>query len=118
MAITAEDFPVIGLPIESTDGFTVLTVNSAFDWLKENTTLDVDIDNVESLKALPPVAKLFVLKFLDVMSMGTGIASEAIDSLSHSFEANKSALLWQYAQELLGGYLKSQVKAIPAKKRW
>lgn len=118
MSITAEDFPTIGLPVENPNAYTVLVVNSAFDWLKSNTILEINMDDVESLKALPPVAKLFVLKFVDIMSLGTGVASESIDTLSHSFEGDKSALIWQYAQELLAGYLKSQVNVFPAKRRW
>ena len=118
MGITADDIATIGLPIENPDAYTVLVVNSAFDWLGENTVLNVDMDNIDTLKALPPVAKLFVLKFLDIMSLGTGIASESIDTLSHSFESDKSALLRQYAQELLAGYMKSQVIVTPARRKW
>lgn len=118
MAVKAEDFAAIGLPIDSTDAYTVLIVNSAFEWLKTNTILDVDLEDTEKLTALPPVAKLFVLKFMDVMSLGAGVVSESIDSLSHSFESNKSALIWQYAYELLSGYLKSGVMVYPAKRKW
>lgn len=118
MAVTANDFAAIGLPIDATDGQTVLTVNAAFDWLKDNTVLEVNTDDVETLAALPPVAKLFVVKFLDIMSLGTGVVSESIDSLNHSFESNKSALIWQYASELLSGYLKSQVQVFPARRKW
>lgn len=118
MGITADDFATIGLPIENPDAYTVLVVNSAFGWLEANTMLQIDTDSVDSLKALPPVAKLFVLKFLDIMSLGTGVSSESIDTLSHSFESDKSALIWQYAQELLAGYLKSQVSVTTAKRKW
>lgn len=118
MSIKAEDIPEIGLPVENPNAYTVLVINSAFYWLKENTILDIDPNSVESLSSLPPVAKLFVLKFLDIMSMGTGVTSESIDSLNHSFESDKSVLIWQYAQELLAGYLKSQLTVYPAKKRW
>lgn len=118
MSITAEDFVTIGLPIENPNAYTVLVVNSAFDWLKENTVLEIDTEDIESLRILPPVVKLFVLKFLDVMSLSTGVTSESIDTLSHSFEADKTALIRQYANELLAGYLKSQVKVVPAKRKW
>lgn len=116
--ITAEDIAKIGLPIDNPNPYTVLVVNSAIDWLKGNTILDIKEDDVENLKALPPVTKLFVLKFIDIMNMGTGVTSESIGGLSHSFDSNKSALIWQYANELLAGYLKSQVTVTPAKRKW
>lgn len=118
MGITAQDIATIGLPIENPDAYTVLVVESAFGWLQANTMLKIDLDDVETLKALPPVAKLFVLKFRDIMSLHTGIASEQIDTLSHSFESDKEAMLWQYARELLAGYMKSQVSVTTAKRKW
>lgn len=118
MSITASDLVTIGLPVDDPNPYTVLVINSAFDWLKENTMLEVDTDSVESLSNLPAVAKLFVLKFVDIMSLSTGVTSYSIDSLSRSFDADKSALIWQYANELLAGYLKSQVKVYPAKRKW
>ena len=118
MSITAQDLVTIGLPVDNPSPYTVLAVNSGFDWLKENTTLEINTDSVESLSNLPAVAKLFVLKFVDVMNLRTGVTSQSIDTLSRSFESNKSALIWQYAYELLGGYLKSQVKVYPAKRKW
>lgn len=117
--LDANDLAEIGLPVSGTDEYTVLIANSAFDWLLSNTTLRFDITDVSTLKDLPPTVKLFVVKFIDVMNMGTGVTSESIGSLSHSFDSSsKSALLWQYAQELLAGYLPSQVTVFPARKRW
>lgn len=116
--ITADDIATIGLPINNPSAYTVLVVNSAFDWLATNTILSIDTNDIDSLSALPPVVKLFVLKFVDIMSLATGISSESIDTLSHSFESDKSALIWQYAYELLAGYLKSQVTVTPAKRKW
>lgn len=118
MGVNTSDYSVIGLPIDSPDTYTALIVDSAFDWLKENTVLEFDVEDVNSLKALPAVAKLFVMKFTDIMKLGTGVSSESIDTLSHSFEADKGNLIWQYARELLSGYLKSGVTVVPAKRRW
>lgn len=116
--ITADDIATIGLPISNPSAYTVLVVNSAFDWLAANTILQIDINDIQSLSELPPVVKLFVLKFKDIMAIGTGVSSESIDGLSHSFESDKSALIWQYANELLAGYMKSQVAVTPARKKW
>lgn len=118
MSITADDFSAIGLPIESPTPYTVLSVNAAFDWMQENTALAIDLDDIETLKALPPAAKLFVLKFADIMTLRTGVTSQTIETMSQSFESSKSDLIWQYAYELLAGYLKSQVKVVTAKRKW
>lgn len=118
MGVSTSDYITIGLPIDSPDAYTALIVDSAFDWLKQNTILEFDIEDVNSLKALPAVAKLFVMKFTDVMKLTTGVSSEQIDTLSHSFEDNKGVLIQQYAFELLSGYLKSGVTVFPAKRKW
>lgn len=118
MAIKSEDFATIGLPVAETDATTVLTVNSAFDWLKEHTTLEFDIDNLETLSALPSTAKLFVVKYVDVMAMGTGVTSESLGGMSQSFDTALAGLIWQYARELLSSYLKSDVSVVPAKRKW
>ena len=116
--LNADDLAEIGLPVSS-DAYTLLIANSAFDWLKSNTTLVFDVEDVSTLKDLPPTVKLFVVKFIDIMNMGTGVTSETIGPLSHSYDSSgKSALIWQYAQELLAGYLPSQVTVFPARKRW
>lgn len=117
--VTADKFTTIGLPLGSTDEATVLTVNSAFEWVKSHTILEFDIDDTEALKALPSAVKLFVLKYVDIMSLSTGVTSESLGGMSQSFDTSATAaLLWQYAQELLGDWLKSQVSVFPAKKKW
>ena len=117
--LNIQELTEIGIPVNNGDAYTELLCNSAFDWLKTNTTLVFDIDDINSMKALPPTVKLFVLRFCDIMNMGVGVTHESIGQLSHSFDtSSKSALIWQYARELLNGYLKSQVKVFTAKKKW
>lgn len=116
--ITANDFVTIGLPVSSSDPETVLKVNSAFEWLSDNTTLEINLEDVQGLASLPASVKMFVLKYVDVMSLATGITSEGLDTLNHSFESNKSGLIWNYARELIGKYLKSQVTFTLAKRKW
>lgn len=117
--LNVDDLTEIGIPVEDGDMAAILTANSALEWLKTNTTLTVVLDDVSVLKALPSAAKLFILKFMSVMDMSVGVTSESIGPLMHSFGTNsKSDLIWQYARELLSGYLKSQVKIFTAKRKW
>lgn len=97
----------------------VLTVEAAFEWVLANTTLEFDIDDVEKLKALPSCVKLFVVKFCDVMSLPVGITSESIEGMSQSFDTGqKHNLIRQYADDLLGDYVKSDVMLFRARNRW
>lgn len=109
----------IGIQVNNEDSAMLLTANSAFEWLSDHTTLTIDMSDLETLKALPSAAKLFVVKYCDIMGMSTGVTSESIGPLTHSFGTNsKSDLIWQYARELLSGHLKSQVKVFTAKRKW
>lgn len=100
------------LPLEETDE---LYVSSAMEWLKDNTTLEVD-----ELEELPANANLFVVKYVDLMKSNGNIASESIAGMSQSFNTNKNAeaYLWEYANALLRKYMKSQVKFMPATRKW
>lgn len=96
-----------------------LLVESAFDWIKDNTTLEIDLTDTAALEALPSCVRLFIVRFIDVMTMTAGVQSESIEGLSQSFSsADKGALIWQYAEELLSKWLKSRVRFVTAQKRW
>lgn len=98
---------------------TKLIIESAFEWLKENTTFDLNIETGEGIEKLPACAKLFVIKFYDVQMLAVGVASESIEGLSQSFDTtDKSALIWQIAENLLQPYLKSRVRFVAAQKKW
>jgi hypothetical protein len=59
------------------------------------------------------------MKYFDVMMMGAGVTSESIGGLSQSFDStSKDNLLWQYAESLLGKWLKSQMSFVQAKRKW
>lgn len=106
----------LGLP---NNAKTCLIVESAFSWVLEHTTLDFDMNNIEELKALPAPVRLFVLKYNEIMSSSAGVASESIDGLSQSFHSgDKSALLWEIADSLLGKWLVSPVRFVAAVRRW
>lgn len=98
---------------------TVLLVESGLHWVLDNTTLDFDMNNDADLEALHSNVKLFLIQYIDIMSMRPGISSESISGLSQSFDStDKSTLLWQYANELLSQWLKSQMTFYQAKRKW
>ena len=117
--MTAEQVRSLDLGIEPIDSRTVLIVESGFEWVLDNTTLEFDINDEEELKALPACVKLFVSKFADINLLDVCVSSESIEGLSQSFDtSDKSAMIWQQAEELLYKYLKSRIQFIPAEKRY
>ncbi len=97
----------------------ILVIESGLEWVKNNTTLEFDMNKDEDLIALPSAVKLFLVKYFDLMMLNVGVTSESIEGLSQSFDTgDKSAMLWQFAEELLSPYLKSRVRFITAKKVW
>ncbi len=117
--MTAQQIELLHLGIAPIDDRVILICESGLEWVKANTTLEFDINNDNDLTALPSVVKLFLVKFFDVNMLSTGVSSESIEGLSQSFDtSDKSAMIWQYATELLSPYLKSGISFIPAQRRW
>ena len=117
--MTVEQVELLKLGISPIDDRVILIVESGLEWVKQNTTLEFDVNNDEDLKALQPCVRLFLTKFFDVQMLNVGVASESIEGLSQSFNNDdKSALIWQFATELLSPYLKSRIKFIPAQRRF
>ena len=101
----------LGLTLDAT---TEIVLNAGIEWLAENTTIDTT--NIENY---PSGAKLFLIKFNDIQKMQAGVASESIEGLSLSFNTgDKSDLLFQFAETLLGSYLKGRVRFVAATSRW
>lgn len=117
--ITAELLTAAGIPV-SNDALAVLRAEAALDWMKQYTTLQFDVSDAETISALPATAKLFVVKYGEVMQRKTGVTSQSIEGLSMSFDASDdgTAMIWALANTLLSGYLKSQVRVTPARRRW
>lgn len=117
--MTVEELKALNLPIEA-DETTVLYVGAAIDWINSNTTLVINRDDLKaSVEALPDGAKLFICRYYDVMSTDGNVTSESIGGMSQAFgTSTKTAQLWQLAGELLGAYLKGQVKSIPHVSKW
>lgn len=96
-----------------------LMVESAIEYITANTMLTVDVNDAESIKALPASAKLFIQKYSEVMSQDRSVTSESIAGMSQSFDTgSRETLLLDLLKSMLGGYMKSQMRFIPAVKRW
>lgn len=117
--LTSEQVESLKLGIAPIDDRVCLIVESAFDWIEENTTLEIDVDNEETIKALPACVRLFIMRFFDVMVMTAGVQSESIESLSQTYsQSSKEDLIWDIANSLLSNYLKSRVRFVAAQKRY
>lgn len=111
----ASDFINAGIEIDDT-ATAALYAETALDWLAERTTLTIDKSDLSTLIA---GAKLFILKFGEIMSANSTVTSESLGGMSQSFSTEaRNNLLYDLALEFLSGYLKSQVKFTPAKDRW
>lgn len=117
--MTKEQATELNLGIKPINEKTCLIIESAFEWVLENTTLNFDINNIEELKALPARVKLFVSGFNDLMSINEGVYSESIEGLSQSFKSDsKKTQIWELAENLLDKWLVSPVKFVAASDRW
>ena len=117
--LTANHVEALKLGIAPIDDRTILLVESALNWVLNNTTLKFDYTDYDELAKLPANVRLFAVRYIDVMSMQAGVTSESISGLSQSFNTSeKSSIIWQYAEELLGDLLCSRVRFVSAVKRW
>ena len=113
------DYNAAGIPLSDGDVAAALYAEAALDWMQENTTLQFNKADAQSINALPACAKLFVVKYSEMVKMHEGVASQSIEGMSMSFNTtDKASMLWQLANTLLHGYLKSQVRVFPALRRW
>lgn len=117
--MTKEQVEKLKLGIAPINDRIVIFIESGMNWVLTNTTLKFDMNDDNDLEALHPNVKLFLIHYFDIMSMTPGVSSESISGLSQSYDTtDKSTLLWQYAYELLGDWLKSQMSFCQAKRRW
>lgn len=114
--MTAEEFKSLGLPVEPD---AQLYAEAGLEWLRDNTILEIDITDTESIKALPSSARLFLVKFCEISSRDIGVTGESVGPMSQSFSsdsvAKQTAVL---ARQLLKAWLKPDVKFIPCIRRW
>lgn len=117
--VTAGLIEVLRLGIKPIDDRLCLLVESGLLWVLKNTTLKFQIDSVKDLERLPANVKLFIVKYVEIMRLRSGITSESISNLSQSFDTtDKNALLWEAAEELLSDVLKSRATFVSARNRW
>lgn len=96
-----------------------LIANAALEYLAKNTTLPVDLNDVETVKALPYSAKLFICRYEEVVSASSVVASESIEGLSQSFKTgDKSGILSDLLETLLSDYLTGKVRFVAATRKW
>ena len=117
--MNADILNAAGIPVPHGNPTALLQAEAAIEWMAANTALTFDKDDQASINALPACAKLFVVKYSELMNLRAGVASQSIEGLSMSFNtASHDIMVWQLARNLLQGYLKSQVSVYPAKRRW
>lgn len=114
--MTTEEFKSLALPLDADEQ---LYAESGIEWLRDNTTLEFDIADMESIKALPAAARLFLVKFCEVSEKDVSVASEGVGPLSQSFTSTDVAgQVKSLARQLLRPYLKPGVVFIPCTRRW
>ena len=114
--MTAEEFKSLGLPVPDS---AQLYVEAGLEWLRDNTTLNADFADMETIKALPSSARLFLVKFCEICERDPGITSESVGPMSQSFTADSVAKQTAaLARQLLKAWLRSNVQFIPCQRRW
>lgn len=113
--MNTEQISNLNLGISPIDARTEITINAGIDWLERNTDL-----NLSDPAAFPNNAKLFLIKFFDLMMMQAGVTSQSIEGLSQSFNTGDiENTLFQFAEELFGDNLtKGRVRFVQAGKKW
>ncbi len=73
------------LSLSENDTRSILTAENALNWVLDNTTVTFDIDNPDSV---PATVKLWVSKYMELISVPVGISSENANGLSQSFDTS------------------------------
>lgn len=103
------------LPLDMEDKETAIMVDAALEWVSENVSLKLDPEATE----LPNTVKLFVVKYCELMSQPTGVASESLGGMSQSFTtSNGAAALGNLAEQIFGAAYKGRNRFIAAISRW
>ncbi len=113
--ITPDMVKELRIGIEPITDKTCILVESALLWVLKNTKVTFKIDDLEKV---PAKVRLFVTKYVDIMSLRPGISSESIGSLSQSFNANVSGLIYDIANDIFGDSMKTAVSFVSAGDRW
>lgn len=115
--MTSYDIESLNLGIFPINDMTVLIIESGLCWINNNTNYEIDIDNLPD--TIPANIKLFLLKFYELYSIQSGVTSQSISGLSQSFNLpDIETTVKNYADDLLGDYLKSDVSFVQASGKW
>lgn len=105
----------LGIPINDK---TLIIIETALDLVLSRTSIKFDKNDHEDLIKIPARVKLFVMKYLELMGIREGVASQSISNLSQSFFQNKNERFNDLLNEILGDDLISEVKFVGAVNRW
>ena len=99
--LTREQAEKLSLPINLDNGVELLLVENAFAWIADNTTVTVDMDDLDHVQ---PAVRLFITRYIDIMQLPMGVSSESAGGLSQSFDTNKdpNELLTSAAEAIFG----------------
>lgn len=116
--LTKEKAESLKLQVSPLSDENLLLIENALEWIGNNTKLKVNLQSAESVQAN---VRLFISKYLDIMSLPIGITSESATGLSQSFDTtDKNELLIEIANALFGeeNVTAGKVTFIPAQSRW
>ena len=108
--ITSDMVKKLKLGIEPITDKTCILVESALLWVLKNTKITFKIDDPEKI---PANVRLFVTKYVDIMGLRPGIASESIGS-----NTDTSGLIYDVANDIFGDLMKTAVSFVSAGDRW
>lgn len=112
--LTKEKVESLKLTIPLNDE-SLLLIENALEWIGTNTKIVVNRQNVQAN------VRLFISKYVDVMSLPIGIMSESAGGLSQSFDTtDKNEMLLELANSILGeeNITVGKVTFVSAKSRW
>lgn len=111
--MTGKDFEEAGMALPEPDGESLLMAEAALEWIQSHTKLSLPPE------ALPASAKVFVLKYVELMGQGVGVTSESLGGMSQSFASEgRDRQLRQLAASLLGAWMKPTGRVLPGQRRW
>ena len=55
---------------------------------EDNTTLEVDLADPETIKSLPASARIFLVKYCELLGRDLGVTSETVGPMSQSFSSD------------------------------
>lgn len=115
--MTREQAESLKLGIQISDK-TLIIIDSSLDIVLSRTSIKFDKNNLEELKMIPARAKLFIIKYIELMSLTEGVSSQSISNLSMSFSQDKNERLNNLLEETLGNDMLSDVQFAEAVNRW